>query len=365
MSKGNVKQYFPGGNTCLGFYSLWDSNINDLTKLIILKGGPGTGKSTLLAKIAQELLNDGWDTEMLWCSSDPKSLDGVIFRDLGLGIVDGTAPHTRDPIFPGVVDKIINLGDYWDERLLQQNKEQIINLTKENKALFRSTYHHLAEAKKYHDTLEQLYVEGMNWSGVDTLTEDLLQQLFGKYTPTEQGKEIHRFAGAITPDGSVNYLDELLGEAKTRIILKGRAGTGKSTLTRKIAGAASSKGFDVEYYHCSFDPLSIDNILIPKLGICFIDGTPPHEKTPGPDDTVLDMFSFMSGSVYGKNQEQIREVDSNYMSEFNQAFAVLKECKAVHDRLEDYYIKAMDFKAVNVVTQKLMAEILEYAKSHK
>lgn len=363
MAKSKVKQYFPGGNTYLGFFSLWDSNIKDLTKLIILKGGPGTGKSTLLAHLAEEMLKDGWATEMLWCSSDAKSLDGVVFRELGLGVVDGTAPHTRDPLYPGVVDKIINLGECWNESLLQMNREQIINLTNANRALFKDTYQHLAQAKKYHDQLEELYIEGMNWTAVNAMTKDLLQQLFGSFDDTTPGQEIHRFAGAITPQGSVNYLDELLAEAKTRYIVKGRAGTGKSTLTKKIAATACSKGLAVESYHCSFDPLSIDNIFIPQLGICFIDGTPPHEKTPGTGDIVLDMFSFMSGSVYSKNQEQIKEVDSSYWSSFQKALSVLKECKSVHDQLEEYYIQAMDFKAVDELTQRLLSEIKEYAKT--
>jgi len=365
MLGSKIKEYFPGGNTYLGFYSLWDSNINSLEKLIILKGGPGTGKSTLLANLADELLNEGYAVEKLWCSSDAQSLDGIVCRQLSLGIVDGTAPHTRDPIYPGVVEKIVNLGDFWDETLLQKSRQDIIKLTKQNKALFQATYRHLAQAKNQHDQLEKLYIEGMNWTAVNSMTGDLLKQLFGGCKSGDPGEEVHRFAGAITPQGSVNYLDELLAEAKTRYIIKGRAGTGKSTLTKKIAAEAGSKGLAVEYYHCSFDPLSIDNIYIPQLGICVIDGTPPHEKDPGPGDIVLDMFSFMSGSVYSKNQPLIRELDSAYQAEFNQALQVLKECKAVHDELEKYYTQAMDFPAINQLKNKLLTEIWEYAANTK
>lgn len=365
MLNNKITEYFPGGNTFLGFHSLWESNINNLEKLIILKGGPGTGKSTLMAKLADELLNEGYAVEKLWCSSDAQSLDGVVCRQLSLGIVDGTAPHTRDPIYPGVVEKIVNLGDYWDEALLQENRKEIIDLTDKNKALFKETYRHLAAAKAFHDQLEQLYIEGMNWDAVNKLTEELIKQLFAAYPTAEHGEEIHRFAGAITPQGSVNYLDALLAEAKIRYIIKGRAGTGKSTLVKNIAAAAGSKGLTVEYYHCSFDPLSIDNIHIPQLGICLIDGTPPHEKNPGSGDIVLDMFSFMSGSVYSKNKDQIEELDKKYQDEFSLALQVLKECKAVHDELEKYYTRAMDFPAIEQLQNKILNEICEYAANRK
>jgi len=365
MPNSKVKEYFPSANSYLGFYSLWDSNINDLEKLIILKGGPGTGKSTLLSNLAQDLLEQGYTLEKLRCSSDADSLDGIVCRELSLGVIDGTAPHTRDPLYPGIVDKIINLGDYWDEQILQRQKDNIIKLTDENRALFKQTYALLAEAKSYHNQLEELHKEGMNWAAADALIYDLINKLFAGYSDSPGGKEIHRFAGAIAPQGTVSYLDDLLADAKIRYIIKGRAGTGKSTLARKIGAAAQSKGLDVEYYHCSFDPHSIDNIFIPQLGVCFIDGTPPHEKIPGPNDIVIDMFSFMSGAIYSKNQDQIIEMDEKYQAHFNEALKILKRCKAVHDELEACYIRAMDFKALDQLTQRLKEEIQAYATSRQ
>lgn len=358
--KGKLRQYFPGSNSSQGFYSLWDSNINDLERLIIIKGGPGTGKSSLMRKIADSMIDLGHDTEFLWCSSDAESLDGVVFRNISLGIVDGTAPHTRDPRYPGVVDKIINLGDYWNEKILLEKKSKIIHLTNLNKDLFAQTYRIMALAKKYHDDLEGLYIAGMDWEKVDVMTQDLISQFFEGYPDKNGGIERHRFAGASTPQGPVNYLDELLADAKSSYIIKGRAGTGKSTMTKKIAKAARKKGFDVEYYHCSFDPNSVDNILIPELGICFIDGTPPHEKIPGPKDRVIDMFNYMSQDVYKKEYSKIKEIDELYQNTFAKSFNTLRECKMVHDELEKLYIDAMDFSKVNQVTDKLLKEILEY-----
>jgi hypothetical protein len=364
LKKGSVRQYFPGSNSCEGFYSLWDYNVNNLEKLIILKGGPGTGKSTFLSYVTKEMTARGHNTELLWCSSDADSLDGVIFRDIGIGIVDGTAPHLRDPKYPGVVDKLVNLGNFWNEELLLESRTDIINLTDQNKELYRKTYAKMKEAKEYHDKLEQLYMEGMNWSAIDKMTDQLINDFFGAYPDNKDGglvQEIRRFAGASTPQGPVNYLDELLSGATRKFILKGRAGTGKSTLTKKIAQAANEKGFTVEYYHCSFDPHSIDNIYIPKLGICLIDGTPPHEKDPGPDDTVLDMFKFMSEKVYRKNLSKIEETDANYQHSFLESLDILKECKAVHDELEKCYVKAMSFKEVDHVREMVLEEILAFA----
>lgn len=358
----SIQQYFPGGNTCQGFYSLWDSNIYDLEKLIILKGGPGTGKSTLLSYLAQVMGEKGFNTELLWCSSDAESLDGVVFRDISLGIIDGTAPHLRDPRYPGVVDKIINLGDCWNEKKLLPYKKDIIKATDLNRQLYGKTYEKMALAKKYHDDLEHLYIEGMNWSAVNDMTAKLVHELLDSFPNKKDGIERHRFAGASTPQGPVNYLDELLAEATNRYIMKGRAGTGKSTLTKKIAQAAREKGLNVEYYHCSFDPQSVDNIYMPQLGFCIIDGTAPHEKEAGPQDQVIDMFDFMDPQVYQKNKDKILFTDELYQKTFWDSFEYLKEVKYAHDDMEKYYIQAMDFKCVDKIRESIIEDILTFAE---
>lgn len=360
-TKGSIIQYFPGGNTCQGFYSLWNSNIDDLDKLIILKGGPGTGKSNLMTKLSTILVDEGLDVELLWCSSDAESLDGIVFRGISLGIVDGTAPHLRDPIYPGVREKIINLGEYWDEKFLLNKKDEIIRLTDWYKALFKEAFWLLNQAKQDQDVLKKLCSEGMDWQAIDDLTADLIKKLFDSYPKKQGGRERHRFAGAITPQGPVNHLDDLINKASTRYIVNGRAGTGKSTLVKKVAQEARLCGFDVEYHHCSLNPESIDNIYIPELGICFIVSIQPHEKTPQPGDNVIDMFGFMSPSVYEENAEKIAAFDKSFYSKFYKAIDVLKENKRVHDEIEHCYIEAMDFDPVNKLREKLVLEILESA----
>jgi len=93
-TKGFIKRVFPGGNTPQGFYSFYDQIITaDATRIMVIKGGPGVGKSTFIKTIGEAMVKQGFDIEYHHCSSDNSSLDGLVVPAIGVAIIDGTAPH--------------------------------------------------------------------------------------------------------------------------------------------------------------------------------------------------------------------------------------------------------------------------------
>ena len=110
-----MENYFAAANTEAGFVSWFDDifNARDIDFTYIIKGGSGTGKSTLMKKVAAKAEKLGGACERYYCSSDTASLDGVIAKmpsGARIAMLDGTAPHTHDPKYPGAADAIINLG---------------------------------------------------------------------------------------------------------------------------------------------------------------------------------------------------------------------------------------------------------------
>lgn len=100
MADLNYIQYFLGANSPSGFYSLYDQLLPPETAraIYILKGGPGCGKSTLMRAVAALARQAGEGAEYILCSGDPDSLDAVIFPNLAVALVDGTAPHGMAPL---------------------------------------------------------------------------------------------------------------------------------------------------------------------------------------------------------------------------------------------------------------------------
>ena len=151
----NEKHFYLGANTPYGFFSYYDSIVSqqDARKIYCIKGGPGTGKSSFMRKIADKILSLGYDVEFIHCSSDDDSLDGIYVRRLKIALLDGTSPHIVDPKNPGAVDKIINLGEFWDEEKMCAERQGIIDTNREIGETFARAYKYLAAAKAFGDDM--------------------------------------------------------------------------------------------------------------------------------------------------------------------------------------------------------------------
>ena len=94
-------------------------------QMFLLQSGPGCGKSTFMRRIAEAA---PWDRVLIHCSSDPDSLDGVIFPAQKIALVDATAPHILNPKAPGASERVISLYHTLNNEVLQQNQAKVFAL---------------------------------------------------------------------------------------------------------------------------------------------------------------------------------------------------------------------------------------------
>lgn len=361
----SIKNFYAGGNTYLGFYSLYDEVLKGLERLYIFKGGPGTGKSSFMRHIGMTMFEKGYVTSFLHCSSDNNSLDGVIIPELKLGFVDGTAPHIIDPKYPGAVDEVINLGDFWDVEKIRYNRKEIVKTSNDISKNFESAYAQFAEAKVIHDEWEDIYLDAMDFEKANQVTDELIGKIFsGDINKDENPTSKRQFFGAATPKGAVDFYNNITEDIEKRYIVKGRPGSGKSTMMKKIGKRAEELGLSVDYFPCGFDPNSLDMVIIPSLSVAVLDGTAPHvvDSTRG-NDEVVDMFELcIDPNVEVTKEKEIENVEARYKIKMTIGTNYIKEAKRLHDVLEEYYITAMDFDAINMKRDEILKEVLKYAE---
>lgn len=324
-----------------------------------MKGGPGTGKSSLMKAIGTEWAERGYQIELIHCSSDKDSIDGVIIPALGVGIVDGTAPHVIEPKAPGVIEEYVNLGEARDSAALIGQRGIIEELNRKTADAYAAAYSRFAEALNIHDEWEKIYFEHMDFGQADQLTALMLEQLFGEANLQKSAEVKHRFLGAATPAGSVDFVPNLTEGLSRRFFLKGRAGTGKSTILRKIAAEAEKRGFDTEIYHCGFDPHSLDMVIVRELDFAIFDSTSPHEYYPErAGDVIIDTYeAVVAPGTDERLAGPLEEISAQYKATMKTAIAALAKAKLHRDELKGIYIAAMDFSVADAARNRISAEL--------
>ncbi|HZG74750.1 MAG TPA: hypothetical protein VEZ72_02720, partial [Paenibacillus sp.] len=223
------------------------------------------------------------------------------------------------------------------------------DLNSKIKEAYGRAYAGFAEALRIHDEWENIYIENMDFAEANRLTEEVIGSLYGDRTVPKESRVDRRYLGAATPRGAVDFVPNLTDGLPRRILIKGRPGSGKSTMLKKIAAAAVDRGFDVEIYHCGFDPNSLDMVIVRELGFAIFDSTAPHEYFPERDsDEVLDMYTrCIKPGTDEAYEGELNEIRQRYAAKMKESIGQLATAKSYHDELERIYGQAMDFAVVD------------------
>ncbi|MBE5756850.1 MAG: hypothetical protein E7342_03520 [Clostridiales bacterium] len=135
----------------------------------------------------------------------------------------------------------------------------------------------------------------------------------------------HYFSASNTKDGFINFFDNIIDPRFSGFtyVLKGGAGTGKSTFMKKVGEYFFNKGLNIEYFHCSFDKESLDGVRLKDYNIAIVDGTNPHVVEVGAvglNGKILNVGEFVSDKIIlNKNEiEKQLKKKKNYYGIANQ-----------------------------------------------
>lgn len=356
MNSGLIKHVFPGSNTPQGFYSFFPHILpqNIASHLYIIKGGPGTGKSSFMKRLGTYAIAQGYNVEYHHCSSDPHSLDGLVIPALQVAFLDGTSPHTVDPIHPGAVDSILNFGEFWDEDKLIPSKQGIMDCSKKISNLFKKTYFYLAAAKSIYDSYVFSESGCINTTTKVTIENQIYEELFGKLAlQSTLGAARHLFSTSISCDGIIDYLHTIIADTKNVYFIKETWGCNSKALMSRLADSAIRFGLDIECFHSPLDPEKIEDILIPSLDTVITVSNSLHKPKVFPTH-IYDLTTALDSTAL-RGIDMDLERDKKLFNELiDRGVNCLAQEKKLHDVLEEYYINAINFEGIDTLYEKLI-----------
>ncbi len=353
MNENRFSDYFLGASYSGGFFSLFEKAYdphNGWTACII-KGGPGTGKSSLMKRIAKTAAERGEKCERAFCSSDPESLDAVILPDRKFIIMDGTAPHIVNAGYPGVCEYLLDLGECWDKAKLLADRDRILELTDAC-----GTCHKQAQkCLKAADAFRSAYLAKTD-PLVDTekvrRTAERLRESFPKHGTGKYVSE--RLLSAVTKDGVKVFENTINNQCSVCVPIDDRWTRCASMILNQLKNMLAKDGFGLIVCRCSQSPDTVEHLIIPEAQIAYSAANRLHKVDSG---RTIHTSRFMKRAFSAEEKKVLTENEKNEKLMTEQASRHMREAKILHDELERYYIAAMDFGKVEERCENLIGEI--------
>ncbi len=345
--------YFLGASSPSGFFSLFEKayDPHDGWTACIIKGGPGTGKSSLMKKIANAAAAKGEKCERAFCSSDPDSLDAVIIPERKFVIMDGTAPHIVNAGYPGICEYLLDMGECWDKEKLMPYRSRILELTDACGACHKQAQRCLGSAGAFRNanlvkTDPLIDIDKVN-RAADRIRENLPRHGTGGYTN-------HRLLSAVTKDGIKVFENTLHNLCNVCIPVDDRWSRCSSLFMKRLGRVLEKDGFGTVLCYCSQLPDAVEHIMIPEAGVACSSANRIHSVDAG---RTIHASRFMKRAFSSEERKMLTENEKNEKLMLNQASAHMRDAKSLHDELESYYISAMDFDKVKEKGDKLIKDI--------
>lgn len=351
-------RFFLGTNGPNGFFSYFDHLIdyNTAKDVTIIKGGPGCGKSTYMKIVDEALMCK--DAEYIHCSSDPKSLDGIIYLKAGVAMVDGTAPHIYEPMLPGAVDAYVNLGLYTKRGELNDKRGDIERLKRDAKACFAMSARWVAAAKLIDDTAFDKVVD----SNILMRISKRAKALCGAEIPLRKRAPVpytKRFLSSITPDGHIALFDTVSENFGRVIALDDNYGLSAFCLN-PIVKHASVNGYKAIACYSPLQPDSrIEHVLIPELGLAFVTNS---RALPYKDEITrhIRLDALIPKEKLRGNRSYLRFLSQTRSSFISESVEQLKAAHSCHAELEKLYNPYIDFNAIKESANVKARELKSY-----
>lgn len=340
--------YFAASNSVSGFFSYYDELFNAarIRHVYAIKGGPGTGKSRFLRDVAVCAEEHGRNSEYIYCSSDPNSLDAVILTggsSDGIALLDATAPHVYEPSCPGAREEIVNLGAFWNADALVKRQAEIEELNQAKKLAYRRAYRYLSGLGDMRANRDAIAAPFIRTEAIQSFAERLMQNVpYGKgYLPSPA--LIH----SIGMRGEVGF-DTYFSDARKLYLIEDCRGAAQY-LMAELGTIAAHLRLSVRISHDPVEPEKLDGLFLRESGIAFVvcrsEGCEfPHKN--------IRMRRFVNTSGMKEVRKSLNFAERMCHAMRMGALDELEKVGELHFRLEEIYMSAMDFEAKERFTKQ-------------
>lgn len=344
-----IGSYFLAANTGRGFHSLYDRFPADKRAFLhIIKGGPGTGKSSFMRSIGKRAEALGMEVEYVLCSGDLESLDGIYIPALNTAWTDGTAPHASEPEYFGVNGDYVNLGSFCRAPLSESDCKQARALTKRYREEYRRAYSYLSSALALRRA--SLIQPGEREQAlIRKRVNELLSKDVNELCKPDYVNYI--YLRAFSCEGAIQLSEPITRLCKHIYQFDSDHGADLIAL-RYTAADVQRAGLRAVICLSPFDAESVDAVLLPEQETAFVSSVwtiePSHR---------IELDRYLSYDARSNERAELLRADQLCNNCTELALERLRAAKGLHDELEAIYHDYIDFAALSDFTAQQLDTI--------
>lgn len=336
--------YNGGGGFCSAFGGVFDPGKFDA--VYIIKGGPGTGKSTFMKKLGEEAERRGYDPRYYFCSSDVSSLDGVVIDELGVCVLDGTAPHVTEAKYPGACENILNFGEAFDAAALRAKRSDVERLSAKSGEMYSRAYACLRAARE--SAVEERRVLGAAY--LRSKAAAYIRRTFGEMS---RGAVCETCLTTVCAEGTFR-LPTYFSRARRVSVIDEYYGAGYLFIT-DIAAYARAAGLCAAVVPDPVCPGFYEGVYFIKDGVYVT-----VDRGDAPKDAKkINASRFVGAAAVRSDRKYLRAARKLSLSALSAATDAMAGAHEAHAELEKIYVAHTDFSVVDEIFARVKESIFE------
>ena len=351
--KGRRSEFFAAANSGEGFISFFEQifNSREIKRRYLIKGGPGTGKSTFMKRLAARAEEKGYSVDCYYCSSDPSSLDGIII-DRKFAVIDSTVPHAIEPALVGARDTIVDLGAFWDCNALAAKVDIIASLSEKKKRAYALAYRFLSSAMQSDVASREILLPYVDFARVEKIARRLTRKI-------KRGADYELKIGLSSAIGTSGQcrLDSYEEIAEKTVYIEDHYGLGFLLLS-EICEIAIKNQNKIRVSYLPLCPDLPDAVYFEEEGLAFVVCGEKKNK----DKKLLSLRRALSLSELSQKEKRLLRERARNAKKLSEAL-ILAACDELalageaHFELEEIYCSAMDFPALDAFFERFLDNI--------
>jgi hypothetical protein len=345
--------FFLSANSGEGFQSLLPrfDREGDWYDVMLVKDGPGIGKSLFLQQLGTAMETAGTPVEYLASPDEPDRPDGVVLPKLRCAALNASAPHAWEPRYPAAVERIVDLERFYDVTAAKAEREQIVACTTGLQAANARAAHALQAARQ---------VELSALTAVQPDLRRIERRMAGiaarelRRRGGERGETAWRFLGGMTDQGAVWRFDSVETLCPRIYELQDSFGFAGAALERMCVIAVKN-GWDVIACVTPEELERIEHLAVPGLGVAFVTSRTDMEFSGKPHRRVR-----LDAAVHIENRARLRLENRITRLLREEAADALHSAKIARDALRAAYAPYVDYDGIQALAAMETGRLLSW-----